>query len=351
MEKSDFDALKVEARTADLARYFESCGYKVKRYGHEAKVEMGEGHSFFINTETNGWYDHYNGDYGSNSIDCLTKVLGYSFNQAVYELTGKEITGKRSEEYPKEQAPDYTYPKFPKTVQTEKKELKMPETAEKMARVFAYLHKSRGIPNEVIQQFAHAKLLYQSKDYGNAVFVHKDDSGNVIGGEIQGTTTFKRYKGIAPGTGDSVFKFMPFPTPDGKPKKAFIFESAIDLMSFYSMWWRQEKKPQLTGCMFISMAGLKPSIPKQLQENGVEIVSCVDNDDAGRKFESENGFKRSAWVKSKLDEKGIKDWNELLICPDSDPSQGKIQTVSEHKEQQKQDERKLERPNPYFSRR
>ena len=49
------------------------------------------------------------------------------------------------------------------------------------------------------------------------------------------------------------------------------------------------------------MAGLKPTVPKQLREQGIEIFSCVDNDDAGRKFENENGFKRSDGVKALLD--------------------------------------------------
>ena len=35
---------------------------------------------------------------------------------------------------------------------------------------------------------------------------------------------------------------------------------------------------------FISMAGLKPSVSKKLQAEGVQIISCVDNDDSGRQF-------------------------------------------------------------------
>ena len=41
-----------------------------------------------------------------------------SFNQAVYSLTGRDVTNMRSSDFPKKQAPQYTSP--PKTVRTEK---------------------------------------------------------------------------------------------------------------------------------------------------------------------------------------------------------------------------------------
>ena len=121
---------------------------------------------------------------------------------------------------------------------------------------------------------------------------------------------------MAKGTGDSVFRFIPNPSPDGKIKRAYLFESAIDLMSFYSFC----KREKIEGSLFVSMAGLKPTVPKQLREQGIEIFSCVDNDDAGRKFENENGFKRSDGVKALLDNNGFKDWNELLTFKAEHPN-------------------------------
>ena len=128
--------------------------------------------------------------------------------------------------------------------------------------------------------------------------------------------SYKRFKGIAAGTGESAFKFYPVPSKDGKPKRAYIFESAIDLMSFYTFC----NKDKIEGAMFISMAGLKPTVPKQLEAEGVKIISCVDNDDAGRKFEADNGFTRSDSVKHLLDDKGFKDWNELLVFKSENPN-------------------------------
>ena len=72
--------------------------------------------------------------------------------------------------------------------------------------------------------------------------------------------------------------------------------------------------------LLVSMAGLKPTVPKQLAAEGVKIISCVDNDDAGRRFERENHFTRAEFVKANLDALGYKDWNELLVFKSENPN-------------------------------
>lgn len=308
MKKEEFKQLIQAAREADLLQYFQESGYSVERRGSNFYVKEFPG--LCIKPDTNQWYHHYtNVGRTNNALDCLTLVLGRNLNQAVYELTGKDITSTRSADFPKKQAPQYTSP--PKTSVPEKKPsaLQMPEQAPNMRRLFAYFCQTRKIPAAVVEEFVHAKLLYQSQKNGNAVFIHRNENGAVTGAEIQGTNSFKRFKGVAAGTGESIFTFMPISTKGGKPKRAYLFESAIDLMSFYTFC--DQKK--LQGAVFISMAGLKPTVPKKLEAEGVQIISCVDNDDAGRRFEAENHFIRSASVKQHLDEKGFKDWNELLV--------------------------------------
>lgn len=322
MIKEDFSELVEQARHADLLNYFKSSGYTVEK--KSSNYYISEYPGLCIKPERNQWYHHYtNTGRTDNSIDCLTLVLGRNFNQAIYELTGQDVSNYRSSEYPKKNSPQYTSP--PKFIQTEteKKELKMPEASPNMRRLFAYFCQTRKIPSSVIEELVHAKLLYQSQNTvntkingvsqtfnnANAVFVHRNSEGAIVGGEIQGINSYKRYKGVAAGTGDSAFTFIPYPSKDGKPKRAYVFESAIDLMSFYTFC----DKKKLEGAMFVSMAGLKPTIPKQLEAEGIQIISCVDNDDAGRKFEAENDFIRSKGVKEYLDKKGFKDWNEMLV--------------------------------------
>ena len=317
MKKEDFSQLVQSAREADLLNYFQNSGYSIDKKGSNYYVNEFPG--LCIKPDTNQWYHHYtNVGRTNNSLDCLTLVLGRNFNQAVYELTGQDITSFRSSDFPKKQAPEYTSPPKSYPSAPAKKELQMPEQANNMRRLFAYLCQTRKIPAAIVEELVHAKLLYQSEKNGNAVFVHKNENDIPTGAEIQGTNSFKRFKGVAAGTGESAFTFMPFPPKEkgGKPKVAFIFESAIDLMSFYTFC----DKKKLSGVMLVSMAGLKPAVPKKLEAEGVHVFSCVDNDDAGRKFEAENHFVRSESVKQQLDYKGFKDWNELLVFRSENPN-------------------------------
>lgn len=182
-----------------------------------------------------------------------------------------------------------------------------------MKRVFAYLCQSRKISPELVSQLAHDGLLYQDTR-GNAVFVHKDDNGKIIGAEIQGTSSFQRYKGVAAGTSDSVFAVK-----IGEPKKCYVFESAIDLLSFKQLA-NQEK---INNSVLVSMAGLKPNSIKKLAESGMKMYSCVDNDEAGIKFTESNNLTACRKI---LEDHGVKDYNDLLksLTPQS---QQKTQTA------------------------
>lgn len=326
MEKEKFQQLIASAREADLLSYFKESGYQIERKGENYYVKEYPG--LCIKQNNNQWYHHYTKvGRTNNSIDCLTLVLNKEFNQAVYELTGKDIQNYKSKEEKIQKREIKSQPNIDSNKHKDK-ELQMPDKAPNMRRMFAYFCQTRKIPSKIVEEFVHAGLLYQSQNTvnvtikgeqqtfknANAVFIHKDCNGEVIGGEIQGCNSFKRFKGVAAGTGDSAFIFYPKPSKDKKPKRAYIFESAIDLMSFYTFC----NKDKIEGAMFVSMAGLKATVPKQLEAEGIKIISCVDNDDAGKKFEADNSFSRSDSVKHLLDDKGFKDWNELLIFKSND---------------------------------
>ncbi|MGN0679563.1 MAG: DUF3991 domain-containing protein [Oscillospiraceae bacterium] len=274
------------ARGADLADFFRANGYDCEQCRSELHVKGYGG--LYINVDTNQWTCFSVNKAGRNAIDCLTEVLGYDFKDAVIALAGHNYT------HVKQTINKHSFSDL------KKKELILPDKADNMKKVFAYLCKTRGIKPEIVSQLAHEKLLFQDIQ-GNAVFVHKDENGKVVGAEIQGTMTAKRYKGVAQGTSDSLFTFQ----IGDKPDKVYCFESAIDLLSFKQI----ANQTKINNSLLVSMAGLKPNALKRLIENGMKIYSCVDNDEAGRAFTSSNNLTPCRKI---LEENGVKDYNELL---------------------------------------
>lgn len=124
----------------------------------------------------------------------------------------------------------------------------------------------------------------------------------------------KNYKGVAPGTTESYFSY-----DKGNPQKAFVFESAIDLMSFMSL------HPDVTDCKFAAMAGLKPNVVEKLLEKNMPVTLCVDNDTAGEKFAGRFGSQVKVFTECR--HYGVKDFNELLTARKTVPFKDKVNAV------------------------
>lgn len=290
------------AKEANLADFFRRNGYECEQHGNELHVRGFGG--LYVNTIDNTWYQFSSQQGNHNPVDCLVDVLGMDFTSAVSELSTVNFEKNISNYPPKTETP---------TAKTqEKTELSLPENEHNKNRIFAYLVKERGIDAALIQDLVNQKILYQGsvkykgKDgsdklaKGNAVFVQTDAEGNISGAEIHGTNTYKRFKAIAGSGGENLFKYA-----IGNPKKVYAFESAIDLLSF-KMLANPEK---IQDSLLVSMGGLKAAALKKLEESGLKIYSCVDNDERGKAFNISNGF---APANRKLVEENCKDWNELL---------------------------------------
>lgn len=277
------------ARGANLAEYFQTHGYDCELRRGELHVKGFGG--FYIKTDTNEWYCFSKGgkNGGRNAINCLMEMLGMDLKTAVSELSGCSYS----------RSPTYEHYSSP----PKKRELVLPERADNIRNVFAYLCQTRKIDSKIVSDLVRDGLLYQDKR-GNAVFLHKDESGQIVGAELQGTNTYTRFKGVAAGTSDSLFAVKSEDTR-ATPNRAYVFESAIDLLSF-----KQLANPQkIQNSVLVSMAGLKPNSLKSLSEKGLRLFSCVDNDEAGLKFNSTNGLIPCNKI---LIDNRVKDYNELL---------------------------------------
>ena len=137
---------------------------------------------------------------GKTALDYLIKVKDYSFLQAVESILGRAATKP---------------PVFNARKQEPERQMLMPELNENTGRVERYL-KSRGIHTIIIDYCLVNKLLFESKDYHNAVFIGYDTAGKARYSSVRGTTgaykgeltgSDKHYSFSIPGKSDTVHVF------------------------------------------------------------------------------------------------------------------------------------------------
>ena len=199
-----------------------------------------------------------------------------------------------------------------------------------------YLVKERCIDPEIVQFMIENDYIRQDS-YKNIVFKWKNFNNETIGASLQGTLVIpveKRlnpdrayFKKVLPNIEENTYEG--FNIVIGKPKKIYMFESSIDLLSYMSLY-----KKSLNNCLLKSMDGLKHetvlksilSTSKYLKKQGLDlekITLCVDNDEAGRNFVKKlSGIKykrkdgQSIGIVSHLPKKPLDrekwDWNNAL---------------------------------------
>jgi hypothetical protein len=280
-----------QARQANLADYLLKRGEPLKRDGH--KRFRHKEHDSLVFTE-NAFYWNATGQKG-NAIDFLMLFYGMDFKTAVQELTGQHLE-TQDLETKKELALVLKTKQVPVS-----DNFALPNRSKDMRRVFAYLIKTRLIDKSIVQFLAKEKLLLQDTR-GNAIFPWLNEKGEIVGAELHGTLTEKRFKGIVNG---SAYGYG-YNIAIGSPRVLYAFESAIDLLSFWSL------NKGLKAALLVSMAGLKIKVLESFLERSerlTDVFLCVDNDEAGKAFVKD--------VQAKINAKALfpptcKDWNEYL---------------------------------------
>ena len=287
------------ANNVDLVSFLQMRGENLERIGREHKLiyydSNGKHDSITIRGST--WFGHKN-QVGGGAIKFMGEFYGMDFSEAVQELLGRSIS-------PMSNSP-------PKPIQAvkneEKKEFKLPTANKNMHRVYAYLIKQRFIAPEIITHFAKAKLLYEDAEHHNAVFVGVDEHGTPRQAHKRSTNSFGKAFRITWEGSDTKYSFAHF----GKSAKLFVFEAAIDMLSFLTLNpqnWQEHS--------YIAMNGVyENAVLTALKgrSNLLEIVVCTDNDEGGidafhrlTDILNEKGYKNVARIEPKF-----KDWNEDL---------------------------------------
>ena len=213
------------------------------------------------------WFSRQIG--GKTALDYLVKVRGCSFLEAMEIIQGKPLPKAIPAPAPKQ----------------EPKRLLLPERNDNADTVIRYL-KGRGIHDVIIRYCLEHKLLFESADYHNAVFVGYDKDGKARYGALRSTVS--SYKGELTGS-DKHFSFF----LEGKPNAEHIhvFESAIDLLSFATLVllagrdWKSETYLSLAGVFQTKRENVVPvALSRFLDEHPSvrKIHLHLDNDAVGR---------------------------------------------------------------------
>lgn len=268
------------ARHTDLYAFLlKYHNYSFTREGNS--IRLRNNHSVSVKQGYHGYTDFSTGETG-NSIEFLTRHMGYTFVEAVQALAGCSSAG-----HPAGQQVDGVRtvpPEFPVPMDGAYKNL------------FAYLT-GRGISAETLLMLIGQRIIYQEKKKKNIVFIN----GERDFAELRGTFTFgKPFHGIVANSRKDGFWWFRTSKDAGT---GYICESAIDAISLYEL---HKMEGGYIPAYYISIAGAakQPAIDR-LKQSTLDLILAVDNDDAGQKCRNRNS------------ELGYilpvrKDWNEDL---------------------------------------
>ena len=211
---------------------------------------------------------------GRSALDYLIKVKGIPFTEAV-----GMILGRAAEMPPVSHIQGDSH-------QPKEKNLLLPEPVEgRPERVIAYLT-GRGIDRPLLEACVNHRLLYESAEYHNAVFVGYDPAGKARYAAIRGTVG--PYKGEASGSDKRYAFSLCLPR---QPPSVHVFESAIDLLSYATLEhragrdWRGDALLSLAGVFQRKREKVLPVALKQFLEDHPSVKTVclhLDNDAVGR---------------------------------------------------------------------
>lgn len=277
-----------QARNTNLVEYLSNREELVKVDNH-GRYRLKE-HDSLVIRDCYYWWNSRNEQ--GNSLDFVMSYYRLDFKTAVAELTNSSIEDGTK----KRLASDRN------TLQVSK-EFSLPDINKDMRRTFAYLIKTRCIDKSIIQNLVTEQLLMQDQR-GNAVFPWYNENGKIVGAEIKGTLDQVRFEGIAP---NSAYGYG-YNIKIGTPKLICFFESAIDLLSFWTIY-----KDKVKDALLVSMGGLKEEVIEGFLKRYTSLTDAhlgVDNDDAGKTFIKDVQAKIQA--SPMRPPKEYKDWNDYL---------------------------------------
>lgn len=284
------DEQKLAARETDLVAFLQRRGEGLKRSGSEYEWRDG---AQKVTIRGNVWFHQYE-RVGGDAIDFVQRFYSLDYPQAVELLLDGRSCFEKTTQYTAIQ-------------QKQTKEFLLPKRNNTMRRVYAYLLQQRGIDREVLNAFVRERMIYESAEHHNAVFVGYDPNGAPRHAHKRGTNSQSSYKGNQDGSRPE-FSFH----WRGQSNRLYFFEAPIDLLSYVSM-----HKENWKDHSYAAACGVSNNVLWQMIKDNLDIKHvclCLDNDEAGQTATQR--------IAAKLNAHGIsnevlipihKDWNEDIL--------------------------------------
>ena len=280
------------AKQVDLCRVAEHLGYTVKRIGKYHTLKEMDSIRIYDRSHWCRFSRRYDrGENGGSQIDFLRVFAGMDVKEAVFWLldfagyrrqdgmsdkdfhSKEPSTGRRSSGQGSSLQNLATAGKKEKP----KKKFALPEPSGSNSCLYRYLEHERGIARPVIDFFVRKGVLYEAGNYHNIVFVGTDRDGVPKFASMRGVfdRDGKGFKCDVAGS-DKRYGFHLY---YGKSKKVVVFEAAIDLMSYITMF--PADRASMVALGMLADAPLETFLAEHPETE--EIRFCLDNDEPGRK--------------------------------------------------------------------
>ena len=285
------------ANQTDLVSFLNEQGEQLVKSGREYRWKKHDS----VTISGNRWYRHSQSK-GGYPVDFVMEFYYATFPEAVKMLIGEEGEGRQ------------------KSCPASSQDFRLPEKNEDNEMIVKYLTESRELEKNLVMEWIVRGDIYEEKKHHNVVFIGRDADGIPRYAHCRGTGEMK-YRGDVAGS-DKAFGFC----HRGTDNQLFVFEAAIDLLSFIQLFPKDWKKRSYLSLGGVSSVALMTFLSERPQITSVFL--CLDNDQAGNEAcEKLAGEISEGYSVIRL-KPSRKDWNEILCDKNTDRKKAIAETIT-----------------------
>ena len=287
----------IRANQTDLVSFLNARGEQLVKSGREYRWKKHDS----VTISGNRWYRHSQSK-GGYPVDFVMEFYYATFPEAVKILIGEEGEGRQ------------------KSCPAPSKDFRLPEKNEDNEKIMKYLTEKREIEKTLVEDWIDRGDIYEEKKHHNVIFVGRDADGIPRYAHCRGTGEIK-YRGDVTGSDKSYgFSYR------GTDNQLFVFEAAIDLLSFIQLFPKDWKKRSYLSLGGVSSVTLMTFLSERPQITSVFL--CLDNDQAGNEAcEKLAGEISEGYSVIRL-KPYKKDWNEILCDKNADRKKAIAETIT-----------------------